>query len=66
MPTTTLSLTIRELPPNVIQINWERSINEHVDYFELSIKNISASVEEIGGNTILLTNIKGCLFHRKI
>ena len=58
-PSSTLSVTVHELPPNVIQVKWEKSSDEHIDYFEMSVRNLSATEHEKNGNTILLTNIKG-------
>ena len=59
VPSSSFPLTIHETPPNVIQVDWKNPINEHVDYFELSIKNLSSSEDDIHGNTVILTNIRG-------
>ena len=58
-PSSTLSVRLHELPPNTIQVKWEKSSDEHIDYFEMSVRNLSATEYEKNGNTILITNIKG-------
>ena len=51
-PSSSFPLTVHETPPDVIQVNWENPALEYVDYFELSIKNLSASEDDINGNKI--------------
>ena len=53
------SLRLNFYTPNTIQVKWEKSPDEHIDYFEISVRNLSATENENNGNTILLTNIKG-------
>lgn len=57
-PSSTLSVRLHEVPPNTIQIKWKKSSDEHIDYFEMSVRNLSATENEKNGNTILITNIK--------
>ena len=59
VPSSSFPLVIHETPPDVIQVYWENQNFEHVDYFELSIKNMSSSDDDTNGNIVILTNIPG-------
>ena len=57
-------LLIHETPPDVIQVYWENQNSEHVDYFELSIKNMSSSYDDSDGSIVILTNIPGMVLKK--
>ena len=59
VPSSSFPLVIHETPPDVIQVYWENQNFEYVDYFELSIKNMSSSDDDTNGNIVILTNIPG-------
>ena len=62
-PPSSLSFTVHETPPNLIQVQWEMLAGSYqqIDFFELSIRNLSSSENNIDGDTVIMTNIQGII-----
>ena len=61
-PSSAIPFTIHETPPNVIQLNWELPLYDQIDFFEISIQNMSSPVDDLDGNRVILTDIRGSIF----
>ena len=62
-PPSSLLFTVHETPPNLIQVQWEMlpGSDQQTDFFELSIRNLSSSENNIDGDTVIMTNIQGII-----
>ena len=60
-PPSSLSFTVHDTPPNLIQVQWEMlpGSDQNIDFFELSIRNLSFSENNMDGDTVIMTNIQG-------
>ena len=60
-PPSSLSLMVHDTPPNLIQVQWEMlpGSDQNIDFFELSIRNLSFSENNMDGDTVIMTNIQG-------
>ena len=62
-PPSSLSFTVHETPPNLIQVQWEMlpGSDQQIDFFELSIRNLSSSENNVDGDTVIMTNVQGMI-----